>query len=198
MDFEFEFTPLTATEDNIKSNVEIDLVRLDNGTFDLAFAEDYMLIMNPRSGLYVFGVIDDNAVAVKIEFTQFQLETIEDSLVFKSELPKTDRLHDMFDSMDTKPWWNSADTLTVKRDFLFEDLHVMSSRACKMLIDKNKPITDTMVDMFTTTEPSPTSPLILKKDFEFDDEHVMSSKAIKHLIDELWERINYLEEKLNE
>ena len=47
-----------------------------------------------------------------------------------------DTLDDMFNSMDPAP--DSTDALTMKDDFVFDDSHVMSSKAVKMLIDKSK------------------------------------------------------------
>ena len=73
-------------------------------------------------------------------------------LALKSELPTTDTLADIFVSIDSSP--DSAEQLTLK-DIAFDDSHVMSSLATKMLIDKstnNIDLTDyaTKSDLTTT------------------------------------------------
>ena len=55
---------------------------------------------------------------------------------------------------------------------------------------------DSLVDVFNSSDPSPSSAdsLTLKPDFEFSDEHLMSSLAVKMLLDKLEKRIAALEQ----
>ena len=55
---------------------------------------------------------------------------------------------------------------------------------------------DSLVDVFNSSDPSPSSAdsLTLRTDFEFSDEHLMSSLAVKMLLDKLEKRIAALEQ----
>ena len=77
-----------------------------------------------------------------------------------------------------------------------DELKIPTVIYVKQLIDESLPNMDTLVDVFNSSDPSPSSAeaLTLRTDFEFSDEHLMSSLAVKMLLDKLEKRIAALEQ----